>query len=83
MTPLIGVTCLAVILASWLGGYRYPGGIPGGLMAIIVGAIIAWGGQLVGFDLGGIGPQKVSAARRRLRLPRAAAGVRRRSSRGF
>jgi adenine/guanine/hypoxanthine permease len=62
MTPLIGVTCLAVILASWLGGYRYPGGIPGGLMAIIVGAIIAWGGQLVGFDLGGVGPQKVSAA---------------------
>src|ERR1700754_3522952 len=29
MTPLIGVTCMAVILASWLGGYRYPGGIPG------------------------------------------------------
>ncbi|MET0251860.1 MAG: hypothetical protein ABW203_06745 [Novosphingobium sp.] len=62
MTPLIGVTCLAVILASWLGGYRYPGGIPGGLMAIIVGAGIAWGAQLLGFELGGIGTDKVSDA---------------------
>ncbi|MET0179406.1 MAG: hypothetical protein ABW194_02845 [Novosphingobium sp.] len=62
MTPLIGVTCLAVILASWLGGYRYPGGIPGGLMAILVGAAIAWGGQALGFELGGIGPDKVTAA---------------------
>src|ERR1700741_453771 len=25
-TPLIGVVCLAIILASWLGSYRYPGG---------------------------------------------------------
>ena len=46
MTPLIGVICLVVILASWLGGVRYPDGIPGGLMAIIVGAGIAWIGQL-------------------------------------
>src|SRR3546814_4379620 len=42
MTPVIGVTCLAVILASWLGSYRYPGGIPGGLMAILAGSLIAW-----------------------------------------
>ncbi|MEO6093983.1 MAG: hypothetical protein ABIT04_06410 [Novosphingobium sp.] len=62
MTPLIGVTCLAVILASWLGGYRYPGGIPGGLMAILLGAIIAWGAHLAGYEIGGIGPEKVSAA---------------------
>jgi AGZA family xanthine/uracil permease-like MFS transporter len=62
MTPLIGVTCMAVILASWLGGYRYPGGIPGGLMAIIVGAGIAWGAKILGFDIGGIGPEKVSGS---------------------
>lgn len=61
-TPLIGVTCLAVILASWFGGFRYPGGIPGGLMAIIVGAAIAWGGHALGFELGGIGPDKVVGA---------------------
>lgn len=62
MTPIIGVVCLAVILASWLGGYRYPGGIPGGLMAILIGSIIAWGGHLLGFELGGVGPDKVTAA---------------------
>ncbi len=62
MTPIIGVTCLAVILASWLGNYRYPGGIPGGLMAILAGSLIAWGGHLLGFELGGIGPDKVTGA---------------------
>ena len=62
MTPVIGVTCLAVILASWLGSYRYPGGIPGGLMAILAGSLIAWGGHLMGFELGGIGPDKVVGA---------------------
>jgi len=62
MTPVIGVTCLAVILASWFGGFRYPGGLPGGLMAIIVGSLIAWIGQAMGFQLGGVGPDKVAGA---------------------
>lgn len=62
MAPVIGVVCLAVILASWLGNYRYPGGIPGGLMAIMVGSAIAWGAQALGYDIGGIGPEKVSGA---------------------
>ncbi len=61
-TPLIGVVCLAVILASWLGNYRYPGGIPGGLMAIIVGSVIAWGANMMGYPIGDVGPDKVSAA---------------------
>ena len=30
MTPVIGVVCFAVILASWFGGVRYFGGMPGG-----------------------------------------------------
>jgi AGZA family xanthine/uracil permease-like MFS transporter len=62
MTPIIGVTCLAVILASWFGNFRYPGGVPGGLMAIIVGSAIAWGGHALGYELGGIGPDKVVGA---------------------
>ena len=62
MTPVIGVVCLAVILTSWLGNYRYPGSIPGGLMAILVGSAIAWGGQALGFDIGGVGAVKVSSA---------------------
>lgn len=62
MTPIIGVVCLAVIMASWLGNYRYPGGIPGGLMAIMVGSIIAWVASLLGYPLGGIGPDQVGGA---------------------
>jgi AGZA family xanthine/uracil permease-like MFS transporter len=62
MTPVIGVICLAVILASWLGGFRYPGGIPGGLMAMLIGALIAWVGTALGYPLGGIGPEKVTGA---------------------
>jgi AGZA family xanthine/uracil permease-like MFS transporter len=56
------VVCLAVILASWLGNYRYPGGIPGGLMAIIIGSLIAWVANMLGYPIGGVGPDKVSAA---------------------
>src|SRR3546814_12176822 len=33
-----------------------------GLMAILAGSLIAWGGHLFGFELGGIGPDKVVGA---------------------
>src|ERR1700726_4953552 len=56
ITPVIGVTCFAIILASWFGGVRYFGGIPAGLVAIAVGCIIAWGSTLVGMSLGGMSP---------------------------
>ena len=36
MTPVIGITCFAIILLSWFGGIRY-GGVPAGLVAIAVG----------------------------------------------
>ncbi len=54
MTPVIGITCFAIILVSWFGGFKYPKGIPAGLVAIAVGTIIAWGSNLFGFDLGGL-----------------------------
>lgn len=53
-TPVIGVVCFAVILASWFGGVRYPGGVPGGLVAIAVGTAIAWGSDLFGLGYGGL-----------------------------
>jgi AGZA family xanthine/uracil permease-like MFS transporter len=53
--PVIGITCFAVILASWFGGVRYPGGIPGGLVAIVIGSVIAWGASAMGFHMGGVG----------------------------
>ena len=37
LTPVIGITCFAIIMASWFGGVRYPMGIPAGLVAIVVG----------------------------------------------
>src|ERR1700683_326450 len=33
-TPVIGLTCFGVILVSWFGGFRYPKGIPAGLVGM-------------------------------------------------
>src|SRR5262245_19526473 len=46
MTPVIGVVCFAIIIASWFGGVRYYKGIPAGLVAIAAGMLIAWGSTL-------------------------------------
>jgi AGZA family xanthine/uracil permease-like MFS transporter len=54
MTPAIGLVSLAIILAAWFGGARYPRGIPAGLVAIAAGMLIAWGSTLVGFGIGGM-----------------------------
>jgi adenine/guanine/hypoxanthine permease len=55
MTSIIGLTCLAIILASWFGAVRYPRGIPAGLVAIVVGMAIAWGATALGFpEVGGM-----------------------------
>src|SRR6267378_2644931 len=54
MTPVIGLTCFAIILVSWSGGVKYPKGIPAGLVAIAVGMVIAWGSNLFGLGLGGL-----------------------------
>src|SRR5271163_4988376 len=53
-TPLIGIVCLAIILANWFGGVRYFGGVPGGLIAIAAGTIIAWGSNIFGLGYGGL-----------------------------
>ncbi len=62
LTPVIGLTCFAIILVSWFGGVKYPMGIPAGLVAIIVGAIIAWGSNLFGLNMGGLSLAKLGAA---------------------
>ena len=51
-TPVIGVVCFAIILASWFGGVKYFGGVPGGLVAIAAGTAIAWGSNLLGLGYG-------------------------------
>lgn len=54
MTPVIGILCFAIILASWFGGVRYYKGIPAGLVAIAVGTVIAWGSNALGLNYGGL-----------------------------
>jgi AGZA family xanthine/uracil permease-like MFS transporter len=62
MTPVIGLTCFAIIMVSWFGGVRYPKGIPAGLVAIAVGMLLAWGSTLFGVGIGGLSLAKVGAA---------------------
>src|ERR1700723_1692494 len=62
MTPVIGLTCFAVIMVSWFGGFRYPKGTPGGLVAILVGIIIGWGSNAFGLDYGGLSIKGITDA---------------------
>jgi AGZA family xanthine/uracil permease-like MFS transporter len=62
MTPVIGLTCFAIIMVSWFGGYKYPKNIPAGLVAIAVGMLIAWGSTLFGPGIGGVSAAGVKAA---------------------
>jgi AGZA family xanthine/uracil permease-like MFS transporter len=61
-TPIIGVVCFAVILASWFGGVKYFGGVPGGLVAIAAGTVIAWGSTALGLGYGDLTGAKVAAS---------------------
>jgi AGZA family xanthine/uracil permease-like MFS transporter len=53
MTPVIGLTCFAIILLNWFGGVKY-GKIPAGLVAIAAGLLIAWGSTAMGLNFGGM-----------------------------
>ncbi len=62
MTPVIGILCFAVILASWFGGVRYFNGVPAGLVAIAVGTAVAWLSTAFGYGWGGMSVDKLSAS---------------------
>lgn len=40
--PLIGLTTLAIVLLTYFGRVRFKGGLPGGLVAVALGTLIAW-----------------------------------------
>src|ERR1700684_2313892 len=61
-TPLIGMVCFAIILANWFGGVRYFREVPGGLIAIAAGTLIAWGSNLFGLGYGGLSVSNVGDA---------------------
>ena len=60
-TPVIGLVCLAIIMAGWFGGIRF-GRVPGGLVAIAVGTVIAWAATLLGLGWGGLSGAAVGKA---------------------
>lgn len=53
LTPVIGIVCFAILIASWFGGVKYKG-VPAGLVAIAVGSLIAWGSNLFGLNFGSL-----------------------------
>ncbi|MDR3415745.1 MAG: regulator [Nevskia sp.] len=53
MSPVIGIVCFSILLASWFGGVRYRG-VPAGLVAIAAGSLIAWGSTALGLNFGGL-----------------------------
>jgi AGZA family xanthine/uracil permease-like MFS transporter len=48
--PWIGLACFAIVLIAWTANIRLPGGIPGGLAAVLVGAVIAWAAAALGWS---------------------------------
>ena len=48
--PWIGLVCFAIVLIAWTANIRLPGGMPGGLVAVIVGSIIGWAVSLAGWS---------------------------------
>jgi AGZA family xanthine/uracil permease-like MFS transporter len=40
--PAIGLTTLGIILVTYFGRVRFRGGLPGGLVAVAVGTLLAW-----------------------------------------
>jgi AGZA family xanthine/uracil permease-like MFS transporter len=59
--PVVGLTTLAVILLTYFGRVRFRGGIPGGLVAVVLGTALAW--------MSGIAPVGDPPGGAALRLP--------------
>jgi AGZA family xanthine/uracil permease-like MFS transporter len=48
--PWIALICFAIVLIAWTANIRLPGGVPGGLAAVIVGTIIGWAAAAFGWS---------------------------------
>ena len=53
-TPIIGLTCFAVIALSWFGGVKFFRGMPAGLIILIGGTMVAWSSNLFDLNYGGM-----------------------------
>lgn len=59
--PVVGLTVLSVILLTYFGRVKFRGGLPGGLVAVALGTLLAW--------LTGIAPGAAAPAQPGLYLP--------------
>jgi adenine/guanine/hypoxanthine permease len=49
-TPWIGMVCFAIVLIAWTANLRMPGGMPGGLVAVVLGSLIGWAAAMLGWS---------------------------------
>ncbi|RMF22414.1 MAG: NCS2 family permease, partial [Deltaproteobacteria bacterium] len=49
-SPLVGLVTFAVVLVCYFGQVRFRGGLPGGLVAVSLGTLLAWTTGLVSSD---------------------------------
>ena len=50
-SPLIAVVPLMLLLMTYAGRCRLPGGLPGGLVAVLTGVVLAWGLRALGLPV--------------------------------
>ena len=62
LTPVIGLACFAILLVNWFGGVRFFRGMPAGLVALLAGAVVAWGSNYFGLNYGGLSLAGLSAS---------------------
>jgi AGZA family xanthine/uracil permease-like MFS transporter len=44
--PLIGLVPLSILLLAYFARYRFPAGLPGGFLAVLLGTAVAWLGSI-------------------------------------
>ncbi len=49
-TPVVGIPTLVLVLVAYFGRVRFPGGVPGGLVAVLAGVVLCWATGLAGGD---------------------------------
>jgi AGZA family xanthine/uracil permease-like MFS transporter len=50
LTPAIGLVGLAIVFGGWFAGVKFPFKLPAGLVAIVVGSLLAWGTGVMDFS---------------------------------
>jgi len=65
-SPIVGIPTLVIVLVAYFGRIRFVGGVPGGLIAIVIGTALCWISGVAG---GGADTWHGAVANLGLRLP--------------